>query len=132
MDSNPFASALLVGGVHRRCFVFAGLHVTSSSPLSRAQYEMRWVDEEQLLSGIARFGEDCEGPPGMAHGGAIATVADAATATATFKAAGRWGLTTKLECNYRDMLPLSTPVQLEATVTTLKPRRGSPRCTVSW
>eukprot|EP00966_Prymnesium_polylepis_P123844 2863988-Prymnesium_polylepis.1 len=60
----------------------------------------------------------------MAHGGAIATVADAATATATFKAAGRWGLTTKLECNYRDMLPLSTPVQLEAKVTTLKPRRS--------
>ena len=60
----------------------------------------------------------------MAHGGAIATVADAATATATFKAAGRWGLTTRLECNYREMLPLETPVRLEAKVTTLKPRRS--------
>ena len=75
-----------------------------------------------MLSGVARFGEDCEGPPGCVHGGAIATVADAATATATFKAAGRWGLTTRLECNYREMLPLCTPVKLMATVTSLKAR----------
>ena len=87
------------------------LHVTSSSPLRRAQYEMRYCAEEQLLCGVARFGADCEGPPGCVHGGAIATVADAATATAVFKAAGRWGLTTRLECNYREMLPLGTPVR---------------------
>jgi len=101
------------------------LHVTASSPARRAQYEMRYVESDQLLSGIARFGEDCEGPPGCTHGGCIATVADAATATATFKAAGRMGLTTKLECNYREMLPLCTPVRLEARVTVLKPRRSS-------
>ena len=105
------------------------LHVTSSSPLRRAQYEMRWcADGSNTLCGVARFGDDCEGPPGCVHGGAMATVADAATATATFKAAGRWGLTTKLECNYREMLPLKTPVRLEATVTSLKPRRS----TVEW
>ena len=81
-----------------------------------------------MLSGVARFGEDCEGPPGCVHGGAIATVADAATATATFKAAGRWGLTTRLECNYREMLPLCTPVKLMATVTSLKARK----CVIDW
>ena len=68
------------------------LHVTSSTPLDRAQYEMRWVPADQVLQGIARFGSDCEGPAGHAHGGAIATIADAATATATFKAAERWGV----------------------------------------
>ena len=104
------------------------LHVTSSSPARRAQYEVRWCADEQLFSGIVRFGEDCEGPPGCVHGGAMATAADAATATATLKAAGRPGLTTKLECNYREMLPLCTPVRLEARVTTLKPRRT----TVEW
>ena len=72
---------------------------------------MRYCAEEQQLCGVARFGEDCEGPPGCVHGGAIATVADAATATAVFKAAGRWGLTTRLECNYREMLPIGTPVR---------------------
>lgn len=90
------------------------LHVTASTPLKRAQYEMRWLSAEQCLHGIVRFGLDCEGPPGHAHGGAIATVADAATATATFMSAGRWGVTTKLECNYREMLPVDTAVQLEA------------------
>ena len=104
------------------------LHVTSSSPLRRAQYEMRYCADDQILSGVARFGEDCEGPPGCVHGGAIATVADAATATATFKAAGRWGLTTRLECNYREMLPLCTPVKLMATVTSLKARK----CVIDW
>jgi acyl-coenzyme A thioesterase PaaI-like protein len=74
---------------------------------------MRWMADEQCLRGVARFGSDCEGPEGHAHGGAIATVADAATATAAYKAAGRWGLTTKLECNYREMLPTNSPVQLE-------------------
>ena len=104
------------------------LHVTSSSPLRRAQYEMRYCAEEQQLCGVARFGEDCEGPPGCVHGGAIATVADAATATAVYKAAGRWGLTTRLECNYREMLSISTPVRLQASVTALKPRK----CVIEW
>ena len=104
------------------------LHVTSSSPLRRAQYEMRYCAEEQQLCGVARFGEDCEGPPGCVHGGAIATVADAATATAVFKAAGRWGLTTRLECNYREMLSIGTPVRLQASVTALKPRK----CVIEW
>jgi len=85
---------------------------------------MRYCASESVLSGVARFGEDCEGPAGCVHGGAIATVADAVTATATFKAAGRWGLTTKLECNYREMLPLCTPVRLQATVTSLKARKA--------
>jgi len=37
-------------------------------------------------------------------------------------------LTTKLECNYREMLPLGVPFSIEARVTTLKPRRS----TVEW
>ena len=36
---------------------------------------MRYCADESALSGVARFGEDCEGPPGCVHGGAIATVA---------------------------------------------------------
>merc|ERR1719353_347756 len=100
------------------------LHVTSSEPLRRAQYEVRYEAAEKTLGGIVRFGDDCEGPPGCAHGGSIATVADAATATATFLSAGRFGLTTKLECNYRAVLPLNTPTRLQATVTALKPRKA--------
>lgn len=104
------------------------LHVTSSTPDRRAQYEVRYVAEEMCLAGVVRFGTDCEGPPGHVHGGAMATVADATTATAAFKAAGRWGLTTRLDCNYREMLPVKTPVRLEARVTELKKRKA----TVEW
>mmetsp|Transcript_31397 Transcript_31397/g.34752 ORF Transcript_31397/g.34752 Transcript_31397/m.34752 type:complete len:265 (+) Transcript_31397:58-852(+) len=104
------------------------LHVTSSSPERRGQYEMRYIKNNQLLAGIVRFGIDCEGPPGCVHGGAMATVADAVTATVVFKASDRWGLTTRLDCNYREMLPLETPVNVEAKVVQLKKRKA----TVEW
>jgi len=104
------------------------LHVTRSAPERRAQYEMRWVEADRAFEGIARFGADSEGPPGCGHGGAIATFADAATATAAYKAMGRWGMTTKLECNYRAVVPLCTPVRLRAVVADQRPRK----CTVDW
>jgi len=120
------------------------LHVTSSVPNRRVQYELRFVPDESesdnskenenkdgndtsiVMAGVVRFGSDCEGPPGFVHGGAMATVADAATATTLFKnAGGRWGFTTKLECNYRVMLPVCTPVCLEAKVVELRRRKAS-------
>lgn len=102
------------------------LHVTSSNPSRRIQYEVRYVDETQTMGGVVRFGSDCEGPEGFAHGGSIATVADALTATCCFKAASeRWGMTTRLESNYRESIPLGTPVRVEATVTDLKKRKAS-------
>jgi len=105
------------------------LHVTSSKPDNRAQYEMRYVSESLMMGGIARFGLDCEGPDGHVHGGAMATVADAAAATVVYMSSGgRWGLTTKLECNYRAMLPLCCPAKVEARISDLRKRRA----TVEW
>ncbi len=102
------------------------LHVTSTNPSRRVQYEVRYVDGTQTMGGVVRFGSDCEGPEGCAHGGSIASVADALTATCCFKAASeRWGMTTRLECNYRETIPLGTPVRIEATVTDLKKRKAS-------
>ena len=101
------------------------LHVTSSNPSRRVQYEARYVNDTQTIGGVVRFGEDCEGPEGFCHGGAIASVADAITATCCFKASERWGMTTRLECNYRESIPLRVPVKIEATVIDLKKRRAS-------
>jgi len=101
------------------------LHVTSSDPNQRIQYEVRYIDGLQTMGGIARFGIDCEGPPQCAHGGSIATVADALTTTCCFKAASeRWGMRTRLDCNYREAIPLGTPVRMEATVIDLKKRKA--------
>ncbi len=101
------------------------LHVTSSNPSRRVQYEVRYVGETQTMGGVVRFGADCEGPEACAHGGSIASVADALTATCCFKASERWGMTTRLECNYREVVPIETPVRIEATVTDLKKRKAS-------
>ncbi len=105
------------------------LHVTSSNPDRRVQYEIRYVDDgvdgKQIMGGVVRFGEDCEGPEHCAHGGSIASVADALTATCCFKASKRWGMTTRLECNYREAIPLGMPVKVEATVVDLKKRKAS-------
>ena len=105
------------------------LHVTASCPNHRVQYELRYLAETRTLGGVLRFGQDCEGPVGCAHGGAIATVADALVATCGYQAAqDRWGMTTRLECQYRAAIPLNRPVQIEATVLTLKRRTA----TVEW
>jgi len=105
------------------------LHVTASKPDKRAQYEMRYVPDSLMMAGIVRFGQDCEGPDGHVHGGAMATIADAAAATVVYKSTGgRWGLTTKMECNYRAMLPLNCAAKVEAKVSNLKKRRA----TVEW
>mmetsp|Transcript_4588 Transcript_4588/g.8937 ORF Transcript_4588/g.8937 Transcript_4588/m.8937 type:complete len:121 (-) Transcript_4588:34-396(-) len=92
---------------------------------------MRYLKEIQSLAGVVRFGKDCEGPPGHVHGGAMATVADAATATVTFLASGRWGFTTRLDCNYREMLPVETPVCVEAHILELKKRKAIVKWTMS-
>ena len=101
------------------------LHVTSSNPNRRVQYEVRYVDDTQTMGGVVRFGADCMGPPDMAHGGSIASVADALTATCCFKGSKRWGMTTRLECNYREAIPLGTPVKIESTIVDLKKRKAS-------
>jgi acyl-coenzyme A thioesterase PaaI-like protein len=101
------------------------LHVTSSSPSRRLQYEIRYVEDTQTMGGIVRFGADCEGPEDCAHGGSIASMADALTATCCFKASERWGMTTRLECNYRETIPLGTAVKVEAKVVELKKRKAS-------
>jgi len=114
------------------------LHVTSSSPERRVQYEIRYVGKNNnnnntncnatsspsFLAGIVRFGVDCEGPPGLCHGGSIATVADALTATAVYQVSDRWGYTTRLDCQYRQAVPLKTPVKVEAHVIVLKKRKA--------
>jgi len=106
------------------------LHVTMSNPNRRVQYEARYVDGDgdgrtQTMGGVVRFGSDCMGPEDMAHGGSIATIADALTATCCFKASKRWGMTTRLECNYRESIPLGTPVKIESKIVDLKKRKAS-------
>ena len=63
----------------------------------------------------ATFGLAYEGPPGFLHGGMSALVMDQILGAATIRA-GLWGMTARLELDYRGPVPLDTPVVMRARV----------------
>jgi acyl-coenzyme A thioesterase PaaI-like protein len=62
------------------------------------------------------FGLAYEGPPGFLHGGMSSLVMDQILG-ATAIHAGLWGMTARLELDYRGPVPLDTPVALAARVS---------------
>lgn len=56
-----------------------------------------------------------EGPPGYVHGGVSALLLDQLLGSAAM-AAGLWGMTVRLELDYRRPVPLRTPLVLRAAV----------------
>jgi acyl-coenzyme A thioesterase PaaI-like protein len=66
--------------------------------------------------GEALLGPAYEGPPGYVHGGISSLLMDQLLGSAAI-AAGLWGMTVRLELDYRRPVPLSTPLALQARVT---------------
>ena len=66
--------------------------------------------------GEATLGAAYEGPPGYVHGGMSSLLMDQLLGSAAI-AAGLWGMTVRLELDYRRPVPLSTPLALQARVT---------------
>lgn len=77
---------------------------------------------EGRSTGRATFGKTHEGPPGLVHGGVVATVLDHVLARAV-RAAGRGGLTATLTVTYRRPVPLGVPVVATAEMGTTDGRR---------
>lgn len=73
-------------------------------------------------TGRATFGKTHEGPPGLVHGGVVATVLDHVLARAV-RAAGRGGLTATLTVSYRRPVPLGVPVVATAEMGATDGRR---------
>ncbi len=65
--------------------------------------------------GEVSFGLAYEGPPGFLHGGVSGLVMDQVLGAATIRA-GLWGMTARLEIDYRRPVPLDTPVVCRARV----------------
>jgi acyl-coenzyme A thioesterase PaaI-like protein len=63
----------------------------------------------------ARLGPAYEGPPSYLHGGMSALLMDQMLGAAAV-AAGLWGMTARLELDYRRPVPLETPLRLRAGV----------------
>ncbi len=75
-------------------------------------------------TGRVSFGKAHEGPPGLVHGGVVATVLDHVLARAV-RAGGRGGLTATLTVTYRRPVQLGVPLVATAEIGTAEGRRTS-------
>ena len=66
-------------------------------------------EEPGGVVGEVTFGPAHEGPPGFLHGGMSGMVMDQVLGAATIRA-GLWGMTARLELDYRRPVPLGVPV----------------------
>ncbi len=78
--------------------------------------------EDGAVVAETSFGLAYEGPPGFLHGGMSGLVMDQALGAAAIRA-GLWGMTARLELDYRRPVPLQTPLLLRATVGESNGRR---------
>jgi acyl-coenzyme A thioesterase PaaI-like protein len=85
---------------------------------------------EGRVSGRVTLGKPYEGPPGLVHGGFVATLLDHVLARAA-RSAGHGGLTATLTVRYRRPVPLGTPLLLEATLRTTEGRRATAEATLA-
>ena len=106
-DWQPLEPLRLEGG--RGSFVSGG----PGDGRLRVAYFRRGGDGR--LVGRAWFGPGALGPPGHAHGGAVAAVLDEAMGAAAWQA-GLIGVAASLTTDFRRMLPLGTDAVLEAWV----------------
>ncbi len=80
-----------------------------TGPGSALAPPLRLREEPGGVVGEVSFGLAYEGPPGFLHGGVSGLVMDQVLGAATIRA-GLWGMTARLELDYRRPVPLDTPV----------------------
>jgi len=72
-------------------------------------------ERDRALMGKVWFGEECEGPPGHAHGGSLASVIDEAMGVAAW-VNGHPSVAVELTVKFLQMVPLGTTARLDARV----------------
>lgn len=80
------------------------------------------ITPEGRVEGRVLLGRDKQGPPGFAHGGAIAAVLDEAMTAAVY-AAGLAGYTANLNVNFRQAIPVESEVQVVGQVEEVEGRK---------
>jgi uncharacterized protein (TIGR00369 family) len=81
-----------------------------------------WSTADGRATGRVTLGKPHEGPPGLVHGGVVATLLDHVLARAV-RAAGRGGLTATLTVTYRRPVQLGVPLVATAEIGTTAGRR---------
>jgi uncharacterized protein (TIGR00369 family) len=82
--------------------------------------------DDGRATGRVTVGKTHEGPPGLVHGGVVATLLDHVLARAV-RAAGRGGLTATLTVTYRRPVRLGVPLLATAEIGTVDGRRTTAR-----
>lgn len=98
------------------------LRFVSGEPDSNRFRVRYYHDGDELLKGRVWFGPETEGPPGHAHGGAIAAVMDEVLGL-TGGAAGQPVLVGKLSVTFRAKLPLLSVVTAEGRIISVEGRK---------
>lgn len=87
----------------------------SGTETDRIKIQYYFNKETSRFYGRVLFGEKAQGPPGHAHGGAVAAVLDEAMGGASWLN-GYKTMTAQLEINYFKALPLGTECYIETRV----------------
>lgn len=110
---EPFDAPSLVGN---------SLRFVSGEPDGDRFRVKYFKDEKGHLIARAWFGPETEGPPGHAHGGAMAAVLDEVLGLAAW-AAGQPIVVGNLNVHFRQLLPLLTVMQVESEVVRVEGRK---------
>ena len=87
-----------------------------------------YVNESQArLKGIVVFGERTQGPPGLAHGGAIASLMDDALGTTAWMA-GHRVTSLSIKVDFRKYAKLGVPLRIDGRVDRVEGRKVFVRC----
>src|SRR6056297_1291072 len=79
-------------------------------------------DAGQLLKARIWFGPATEGPPGHAHGGAVAAVLDEVLGLSAW-AAGHPVVVANLNISFRNLLPIKTVVTVDSEIVSMTGRK---------
>ena len=109
----PFDAPSLVG---------ESLRFVSGEPDGNRFRVCYFRDEKKHLHARIWFGPETEGPPGHAHGGAVAAVMDEGLGLAAW-AAGYPIVVGNLNVSFRNLLPLQKVVTVESRVITAEGRK---------
>lgn len=91
----------------------------------RITCRLAFCAERSELQGVVRFGKNTMGPPGLVHGGATATVADACLALVPYWSK-QWAVTAKLSVEYEKPVALLSTVHVRAGFSSLSPDAAEP------
>ncbi len=112
-DWKPFDAPALVG---------ESLRFVSGEPKGN-RFRIRYFrDTAQQLRARVWFGPETEGPPGHAHGGAIAAVLDEVLGLAAWNA-GHAIVVGNLNVGFRSLLPLQQVVTVETDIVSVAGRK---------